>query len=203
VKENFNISLKMKADKRPKVGAIKSFTGTKSEYKRAVFVLIMLETQCVSKASKESGLPKKALGRIINMFREKGHVLDSTRSGRPLSYTTAKMEEAYSILVKNEDGFLNGKQLQQKLVHEGVLHPTSDVAVFLKRLREYISSQGHRLITNSVKTTFFISLTDKAERLKYANDMLEQLKKERSLESLIFVDEVTYEQSPHPKGKTI
>jgi hypothetical protein len=36
--ENFNISLKMKADKKPKVGAIKSFTGTKSEYKRAVFV---------------------------------------------------------------------------------------------------------------------------------------------------------------------
>jgi hypothetical protein len=88
-------------------------------------------------------------------------------------------------------------------VHEGALHPTLDVAVFLKRLREYISRRGHRLITNSVKTTFFISLTDKAERLKYANDILEQLKKERSLESLIFVDEVTYEPSPHPKGKTI
>jgi hypothetical protein len=50
---------------------------------------------------------------------------------------------------------------------------------------------------------FFISLADKAERLKYANDMLEQLKEERSLESLIFVDEVTYEQSPHPMGKTV
>jgi len=54
-----------------------------------------------------------------------------------------------SILVKNEDGFLNGKQLQQKLVHEGVLHPTSDVAVFLKRLVSWNAHKGFTLATLS------------------------------------------------------
>ena len=101
----------------------------------------------------------------------------------------------------NDEGCLNGKQLQQKLVKEGALHPTSDVDVFLRHLHKHVTGQGHRLITNSVKTTFLITLSDVAARVTYAHAMLNQLKASKALDSLIFVDEVIVEESAHPKGR--
>lgn len=137
------------------------------------------------------------------MFIEKGHAFDSERPGRPTVYSADVMEAAYVMLINNEEGHLNGKQLQQKLVSGGILHSSSDVAVFLQHLRQYVKGQGRRLITNSVKTTFFITMTDMAERVKYACAMLVRLRTSTCLDSLFFVDEVTLEESPHPKGKLV
>jgi len=178
---------------------IKEFNGTKNELKRATYILTFLRTRSEAEACKASGLSIKAHARIIRMFAARGDAYDGERPGRPVVYTDAIMEAAYETLIDKDSGLLTGHQLKKMLVDEGLLGPTSDDKVFMQHLRQYIMSQGHRLITNSVKTTFFLKLSDVVDRYKYGNEMMEVLKT-RELASLVFVDEVTLEESPHPKG---
>jgi hypothetical protein len=112
------------------------------------------------------------------------------------------MERAYEVLTNVNLGLVSGQELRGLLIAEGLLAPDADRHAFMEHLRQYIKSQGHRLITNSVKTTFFLTLTDVVDRLKYARMWDERLKSPGALGSIIFVDEVTYEEHPHPKGKT-
>ena len=148
-----------------------------------------------------SGLSRMAHQRIINSFIARGHAFDAERSGRPLIYTDAIMERAYELLTTADTGLVTGQDLKELLVHEGLLSPESDRNAFMCHLRKYIQSQGHRLITNSVKTTFFLTLSDITDRLKYARMWEERLKTRAALDSVIFVDEVTLEEYPHPKGE--
>jgi hypothetical protein len=109
------------------------------------------------------------------------------------------MEAAYDVLTDPESGLLTGRKLKARLVSQGILHSSSDDKSFMKRLREFITSQGQRLITNSVQTTFYITRTDVADRKRYA-EMMTELLKTTGLDSLVFVDETTLEEQPHPKG---
>ena len=189
----------MKKQGKGHLPTVKAFDGTPSELKRATYILTFLRTRSVAEACKASGLSVKAHDRIIRMFVARGSAYDGERPGRPLVYTNAIMEAAYDTLIDKDSGHLTGRQLKKALVDAGLLGPTSDDKVFMRHLRQYIISQGHRLITNSVKTTFFLKLSDVVDRYKYANEMTQVLKT-RELASLVFVDEVTLEESPHPKG---
>ena len=180
---------------------VKSFCGNAEELKRAKYVLNFLQTGSKPAAEKASGYSRNAHNRIIIGFIERGHAFDKERPGRPTVYADAIMERAYEKLTDIESGLLSGRELQTMLVSEGLLTPASSIKAFMLHLHQYIMSQGHRLITNSVKTTFFITLTDVVDRLKYARMMAERLKDIKALDPLIFVDEVTLEECPHPKGK--
>lgn len=183
-----------------KVPDIQSFSGNWEERKRAIYVLAFLLTHSEVQARRASGLCIKTHKRIIQRFIERGHAFDAERSGRPVVYTVAIMERAYELLTNINTGFVTGQELKGLLISEGLLAPDSDRHAFMVHLRKYIEGQGHRLITNSVKTTFFQTLTDIVERLKYARMWEEQLKTPGALENIIFVDEVTLEEHPHPKG---
>ena len=181
---------------------VESFSGSAEELKRAKHVLAFLLTGSKPAAMKASGLSRDAHSRIIKMFIEHGHAFDRERPGRPTVYADAIMEKAYEKLTDIDSGLLTGRQLQSMLVSEGLLAPASSIKAFILHLHQYISGQGTRLITNSVKTTFFITLTDVVERLKYARMMDERLKTIHGLDALVFVDEVRLEESPHPKGES-
>jgi hypothetical protein len=190
--------------KMPKSGfklpQIVQLDGSPAELKRAKYLLAFLLTKSEAQACKCSGLSRKAHARIVHMFIEKGNAADNCRSGRPTLYTADVMDAAYNVLTDPESGLLTGRKLKKRLVAEGILHADSDDHNFLIHLKEHIKSQGRRLITNSVQTTFYITKTDVADRLLYAQKMTDLLK-QISLEDLVFVDEVTLEESPHPKGK--
>ena len=171
------------------------------ELKRAKYLLVLLQTLSPAEARKASCLSAKAHNRLIKMFMEKGDAYDSPRSGRPQVYTPVIMEVAYEVLTGADSGPLTGRKLKARLVAEGVLHETSDEKRFMEHLREYITSQGRRLITNSMQTTFYITRTDVVDRLNYASVMMGLLANPEVLRSLIYVDEVTLEESPHPKGR--
>jgi hypothetical protein len=182
---------------------IESFEGNKDEHKRALYILAFLQTGQASFARKVSGLSRMAHQRIVSMIAARGHAFDVERPGRPVTYHPAILEAACNFLVTHQESFLNGSQLRQKLVQEGILHASSKRDIFMQHLRECVMSRGHRLITNSVKTTFFISRSDSAVRLEYAHAMLEMLRNTKSIDNLIFIDETTLEESPHPKGEWI
>jgi hypothetical protein len=182
-----------------KVRTVEAFDGTPEELKRAIYVTNFLQTGSRAEACKASGLKPRCHSRIVQMYVDRGHAFDSPRSGRPAVYTADMMEAAYDVLVNNEGSLLTGKQLQQKLVQEGLLHPNSDSGAFMSHLRQYIESQGHRLITNSTQTTFFLARSDVSARQAFVNTMMEELRS-TSLESIIWADETILEECPHPKG---
>lgn len=188
----------------PKLGkskllTVQSFDGNNEERARARYILAFLQTKSQSYAQKASGLSVKAHSRIVQMLSDRGHAFDQPRSGRPILYTVPLMEAAYEMLITHDEGFLTGPQLLRKLVEAGLLQPSSHVATFIKHLKAYIQSQGQRLITNSTSTTFFIAMSDVAARMKYAGLMLRELRSTK-LAAVIFSDETTLEESPHPKG---
>jgi len=84
---------------------IKGFDGNSTELKRAKYILNFLQTKSVSEACRASGLSSKAHARIISMFMERGNAYDGQRPGRPVVYTDAIMEAAYSMLVDKDSGF--------------------------------------------------------------------------------------------------
>jgi hypothetical protein len=110
------------------------------------------------------------------------------------------MDRAYNVLAENREGFINGHALMEKLKNQRVVHSSAEVDTFMHRLREHVESKGHKLIVNSTKTIFFITLKDVVQRVKFAASMLQELQ-QLPLAMLIFSDETTLEESPHPKGR--
>ena len=191
----------MGTKKRVRVKTIQRFDGNATELKRARYILDFLQTKSESHAQHVSGLSRHSHQRIIQMFIEKGHFFYGQHPGRPVAYTKDVMESAYDLLVGSEGSSMTGRLLREKLIRAGVLPVTSDIDTFMRRFKQYVEERGHRLITNSVNTTFFISRPDMAERLKFATYMVRELKT-RSLNNLIWEDETILEEYPHPKGRT-
>jgi hypothetical protein len=72
----------------------------------------------------------------------------------------------------------------------------------MEHLRLHVEAKGHKLIVNSTKTIFYITINDVVQRVQYAQHMMDILKTQ-PLDMIIFADETTLEESPHPKGMTI
>jgi hypothetical protein len=178
---------------------IRNFDGNNQELQRSLYVLEFLLTGSRESAKLASGLTGNCHDRIIEMYRDRGHHFDAFRSGRPTSYTLEMMQEALHFLINYEEGYLAGTDLWQKLVDRGTLHDTSCVDRFMYHFRAYVESKGMKLITNSTKTVFLLTHQDVKERLRYAQQLL-PIMNPRQLDMVIFVDETTLEESPHPKG---
>ena len=171
-----------------------------SERRRVVYVLVFMQTKSESAAKMASGLGKSAHARIVEMLRARGSLADAPRSGRAVEFTGAVMDKAYNMLAEDTEGFLTGHVLLEKLKRQGVIQSSADVDKFMYHLREYVESKGHKLIVNSTKTIFFITLKDVVKRVKFASSLLAELQ-QVPLAMLIFSDETTLEESPHPKGR--
>lgn len=178
------------------------FNGTKSELARARYILAYMQTSDKAYACRMSGLSENAHHRIIESIYKNGNLEDSQRSGRPPVYSDTMLEKAYNRVANDDTSKLTGKSLALELKEQGILHPSADVRRFLCHLKQYIKKKGHKLISNYRRTTFHLSMSDKVIRLTHARYMLQILDK-GLLSNLIFSDEVTLEESPHPKGKAI
>lgn len=178
---------------------IDNFQGNTSELARTQYVLAFLQLADSGRAQRAAGVGRMVHQRSVDLLAETGSLSDRPRSGRPMVYTDSQMEYAYDVLCNQEYGKLTGTALLKQLIEDGEIHTTANPDRFLKHLREFIESKGQRLITNSTQTTFFLAVKDVATRLKYAKGMVRDLA-HRPIGSITFEDEVTLEQSPHPKG---
>lgn len=179
---------------------IVNFVGTEQERKRAIYVLVFLQTCDRKLAARESGLSTKCHNRIVAMFRDRGHIFEHERSGRPATYTEAMMEQAFDMLINYDEGYLTGTDLWRKLKEADVLHQESSIDPFMKCFHAYVKHKGLKLITNSMKTIFLLTKDDVRDRYSYAAQLLPRMTSAQ-LEMVIFVDETTMEECPHPKGK--
>jgi hypothetical protein len=189
-------------ESQPDLAQIESLDISAGQKKRAKYLWVLLETGSAKEAAAKSGLGEHAKSRVQAMLAEKGTIEDAPRSGRPLIYTNEVLKVAVQILVDWENGFATGQQLIKKMVSQELVPHNSDVDNFLCHLHVYARALGHMLVVNSTKSIFFLRIDDVVDRVKYAHAMTEVLKTKDALDMLIFVDETTVEESPHPqKGK--
>ena len=179
-----------------------SDTLTESQFWRARYLATYLKTHSRKKACEESGLSRHAWGRILKMLETRGSISDAPRSGRPSLYTRAVMDKAVQILVENGEELLTGQMLLEIMITLGLLPEKSDVVTFMRHLCDRVTSIGHKLVVNSTRTIFMLTAADVITRVKFAADMLAELEYQ-PLDMIIFIDETTLEEAPHPKGKFI
>lgn len=142
---------------------------------------------------------KQAPARLVQLMLETGGLADRPRSGRPTEYPDDLMEIAVEALVEREEEYLNERQFRAIMIREGILKGNSDLANFIQHLKDFVCRQGHRLITCSTGTQFFLRKSDVQERLSYCESHVSFFT-EKQLEMTVFIDETDYEESPHPKG---
>lgn len=174
--------------------------GQKAALARAKWVVAYLQTHNTAYAARVSGLSGHAKSRILDILCRNGHLGDTERSGRPPVYKVDMYEQAFMIVGSDATGKLTGKSLVKHLKQEGVLHQSADVRRFLQHFKAYVKEQGYTLLTNYRKTTFYLSPRDITHRLAWSNEQLQRLDL-GYLENMVFEDEVTLEQCPHPKGQ--
>lgn len=183
---------------------IPNFKGNTQERRRAEHVVALLHgctPEIRKQARRDTHTKPRQQASILRLFEEQGSISDRPRSGRPPLYSDEVMEKAYMFLIQYDEGFLTGASLHQKLIDRGDLWPTADVETFLQKLKAYVKSKGHSLVINSTKTTFFLAIGDVVQRVQFASHMQQQLEAV-SLDMMIYTDETTEEESPHPKGMT-
>ena len=193
---------RLKAKPRPKYLTIdtQNFKGTAQALARTKYVLAYLQTINKEYSARTSGLSRHAHERIIKGLAQNGHLGDSERSGRPPLYTDDQMEAAWQLLANQKYGKLTGAEILRQLKADKKIHATAEPKRFMEHLHAFILKKGHRLISNCTKTTFFISDSDAKARVKYAKEWQAKLTT-LPLKHLVFVDEITLEECPHPKGK--
>jgi hypothetical protein len=180
----------------------KAFSGNARERKRAQYLLAFLQTGSQAKAERLSGSSCKMHERIIKLLIDTGDIYDRKSSPKPTKYTPQVMQRVYNVLTDKKAPRLTGRKLMKKSKEEGTLHQTAERKAFMKRLHATVRSKGHRLSTNSTENTFYITKKDEGDRMKYSHHLLNLLQQSPDvLSGLIFVDETTLEEAPHPKGK--
>jgi hypothetical protein len=169
--------------------------------RRAKYIAAFMQTSDKKIAHEESGLSPNAHLRIIKSICRYGNLSDGPRSGRPLVYTDPMMKAAFNRVATDDTAKLTGKKLVMELKNKGVLHQSANLRRFLPHLSLYVEKKGYNMISNYRRTTFFLNASDKVTRLAYARHMLDLLNSGKStLSHLVFSDEVTLEEAPHPKG---
>ena len=183
----------------PRLVEAPDYRGTAAALARCKWLVAYIQTSDREYAGRVSGLSANAYSRILDIMCRNGHLGDSDRSGRPPVYNDAMMEVAFHRVANDTTGKMTGKSLVKDLKHEGHLHLTADVRRFLQHFKLYVKMRGHTLLTNYRKTTFYLSPRDITLRLAFSNKQLELLSL-GYLPNFVFEDEVTVEESPHPKG---
>lgn len=130
---------------------------------------------------------------------EESTIFDAPRSGRPSKYTDGVMRKAVDTLIASDQQLLTGSELRKKLIDAEVLDPHADRGAFMKHLRAYSERVGLNLQVNSTRTDFYLSDSDNDQRLRFAKQ-LQAHSLQLPWDMCIFTDEVTLEESPHPKG---
>lgn len=167
--------------------------------KRLLFYELIKQGYKIGAAEEKAGLYKGAARRISQLVKETGDVNDRPRSGRPRTYDAELLDKATDVFMQHDGVLCTETEFTALLQQRQILHRPYKVAAFIRRWRQHLKSQGHTLRTRYTGTVFLICKEDQPKRVAFATELL-QLLKERGINSFVFVDETTLEQSPHPKS---
>jgi hypothetical protein len=155
----------------------------------------------------ETGIGKKNplrwWRRQIRHLRETGSVKDKVHV-REATVCTPQVLALAHHLIATSDHVYKAKSLMKELQDLGVMSPGQhDAQWFTKQLKVYASGIGQPISTGWVRTFSFQADGDAELRKRFAQEMLDLLRKEPDmLWRIVFEDETTISRHPHPNGKT-
>lgn len=163
------------------------------------WLITYLLTRDEAAALEASGLQHNPTRIIIRRLRTTGSLAAVKPSGRPVKYNAEVCERALQLLEQHAHEQLNLTELLGLLEAEGAVASPTDVDNFSSHLRQHVHEEGGHINTTSTTTIFFLAAADFGKRLSFSTFWRQQLIS-TSLDCIVFIDETTVEEAPHPKG---
>lgn len=165
-----------------------------------LFTILCLDGSSPSAAAKELGHTPKYAARVLQHLKEHGTFAEAEHNRAPSKFTPEVMAAAQQKLLDSADRALTTRDLVQLLEADGVLTPPTDRHNFLFHFRDYLSAHDLTLQVGATSTIFRITEESALERYNTAQALLDLAPNDAALQDFIFIDEIVFEESPHPKG---
>lgn len=173
----------------------------KQKRQRLMFTATYLETGSAAAAAKVSGLSSPhARHRIAQHIQEHGTLDEAPHHRSPTKFTSSVFQAATDYLLGLEAKPTCTPEVIAHLEREQLLQPPTNAHNFLAHWSAWLADQGLTLQHGSRAMIFDISETSEQRRLKWVKQVRAELGVDFQLSDIIFVDETTFEESPHPKG---
>lgn len=163
--------------------------------------------QYMASGSKQEALHVSGLSgshtheRITQHLLECGTLAERQHQRAPTKYTGETLKACLEALIANADQVYTTPTFVKMLEEQHILEPPTDGHNFMQHLKEYAAQEGLTLVTGDTSTIFRITEEAAEHRLAWCKKMLQLLHDGKALSDFIFVDEMTVEESPHPKGR--
>lgn len=175
---------------------------SEQQRKRTRYVACFLETGSRAQALLASGFKDSGTHqRIVKMMKTKGSLAESAHQREPIKFTPEVMVAAKDYLVDNQDTPLSTAELVAHLEGEHYLDPPTSDHRFLAAFASWVAEQGWTLQVGTRGLIFAITEEGAEKRLDWVRYYRPMLGEQYKLEDIIIVDETTFEEGPHPKGK--
>jgi hypothetical protein len=174
---------------------------TQQERDRVIHTIDVLEGKPPAAASAAEGHSHNFNTRLAQHLRKYGTFAEAEHHKARTKFTDEVMAVAQKHLVDNADRALTTADLVRELEQGGHLTAPTDCHNFLVRFREYVADQDLTLQVGAASMIFRITEESAFERFSVSGKLLELVPTDAELQDFVFVDETTFEESPHPKGR--
>jgi hypothetical protein len=174
---------------------------TQQEKDRLLHTILVLDGTTPAAAAVQLGHSHNYNTRLVEHLKKHGTFAEAPHSRGPTKFTDEVMAAAQQHLVDSADSALTTTDLVRALEQAGWLTAPTDNHNFLVHFKEYEAAQGLTLQVGETSTIFRITEESANERESEARKLLQLAPTDAALQDFIFVDETTFEESPHPKGR--
>ena len=169
--------------------------------RRLLYIIKYLDTGDAKAAAKFSGLREQHVRERLAQHLEKyGTLEEAPHPSPPSKFTQFVLEAATAYVVENEDMPIGTTEVVRYLEGANYLEPPTNNHNFLKHWKEWLAEQGLTLTVGTSAMIFKIEPENMQKRREWAQQMSREFGSLVKLEDVIFEDETTFEESPHPKG---
>lgn len=174
------------------------------QMKRTAYVISYLETGDRKTARDVSGIhDSRTHDKIVKKLKKLGSLVESPHAREREKFTDDVMLAAQEYLVGEQDIPLSTADVVAYLEGQKKLVPPTNKHNFLAAFSEWVLAQGWSLHVNSRERIFKITEKAAQERLEWVQYYSSKLGQEFQRRDMIIVDETTFEEGPHPKGKLL
>lgn len=174
----------------------------RQQQKRTLYLLTYLETGSKKRAEAVAGYgSKNTLKRLCKMLRDRGNLAEAEHVREPVKFTDDVFHEAKDYLVDNHARPISTTEVIAYLEHRRLLHSPTNTHNFLGHFAAWVAEQGWTLSVSCRGMIFQITEERAYQRLEWVRAIRPQLGRDFQLGDIIIVDETTFEEGPHPKGK--
>jgi hypothetical protein len=172
--------------------------------KRTAYVISYLETGDRKTARTVSGIKdNRTHNQIVDKLKKTGSLAESAHARQREKFTDDVMQAAQEYLVGEQDIPLSTADVVAYLEGQKILKSHTNKHNLLAAFTEWVVAQGLSLHVNSREHIFRITEKGAQERLEWVQYYNSKLGEEFQLRDMIIVDETTFEEGPHPKGKML